>query len=267
MKKTLYLHDFKDYNLAIDGPSLLVSKKNKAPRRIPFHYLDFVYINYKVRIDKDIIKNLIRFQKPAVITNIYKNDSLHLIPVRESGYFNEIPQRIAVKREDKKKEVLMWAKKRNRQLQIIAIKTFDRNLSKALATHNFTMDEYSYYLMQFCKNERKKFFNTRRKFTDLFIGLINAKSIEAEINPELGIINDKKRLGFVYDILSVIDPVMDTLAAKMMICRNSQTLYCNNWPNEKGFKTIIYLFEKGKPIFSKLISLFIDEIKEIIMER
>lgn len=265
MKKTLYLHNIRDYKIKIDGPSLLVNKENRAPRRIPFQYLDFVYINYRERVDEEILKNLVRFQKPAVIAEVYKKDSFHLIPVTESGYFNEIPQRMAVKSEEKKKAVQMYIKQRNRELQILAIKSFDINLSKALATHNFDNKQYFYYLMTFCNNERKKFFNTRRKFTDFFIGLINAKCIEEEINPEIGIINDKKRLGFVYDILCVIDPIMDTLTAKMVCSKNSSTLYYNNWPNEKGFKTIIYLFEKGKPIFSKLISMYIREIKSIII--
>lgn len=265
MKKTLYIHDSTYYNIKIDGPSLLVSKENKSPRRIPFPYIDFVYINYRERVDEEIIKNLVRFQKPAVIADLYKKDSFHLIPVTESGYFNEIPQRLAVKNEEKRKAVHMYIKQKNRQLQIIALKSFDKNLSKALMTHNFDNRDYFYYLMKFCNNERKKFFNTRRKFTDLFIGLINVKSIEESINPNIGIINDKKRLGFVYDILCVIDPIMDTLAAKMISFKGSLTLYFNNWPNERGFKTIVNLFERGKPIFSKLILMYIKDIKSIIL--
>lgn len=267
MKKTLYLYNSNNYQLKIDGPSLLVSKFDKAPRRIPYQYLDFVYIDAKERVNPEVIKDFLRFQKPAVITGINKNDSLHLIPISESGYFNEIPQRIAVKREEVKKEFKMWMLQKKRQIQILAIKSFDKNLSKALVSHNFTHDEYLYYIMKFCNNEKHKFFNTRRKFTDLFTGLINAKCINAQLNPEIGIINDKKRLGFVYDILTILDPVMDVLSAKMLNCRNYKTFYDKDFLNQQGFHTVIMLFEKGKPIFDKLIEKLLKEAKKIIIKK
>lgn len=264
MKKTLYINDTRNYQIKIDGPSLLVSRNNYAPRRIPYEYLDFVCIDYKVQPSQEMIKDFLRFKKPAVITNLYKNDSLHLLPISESGYFNEIPQRLAVNRRIIRSAVHRFLIEKKRIIQILAIKSFDRNLSKALKNHNYTNDEYFYYLMKFCRNEKKKFFNTRRKFTDLFLGLINAKCIEQELNPEVGIINDKKRLGFAYDILMVIDPIMDVLTAKMLNYKNYKIFYNGNWLNDIGFKTVIALFEKGKPIFSKLLEKYLKEIKQII---
>lgn len=264
MKRTLYINDTKNYQIKIDGPSLLVSNNNRSPRRIPYEYLDFVYIDYKEQIDHEILKDFIRFKKPAVITNLYKNDSLHLLPVSESGYFNEIPQRLAVDKRVIRTDVHRFLIEKKRVIQLLAIKSFDKNLSKALKNHSFTNDEYLYYLMKFCNNEKKKFFNTRRKFTDLFLGLINAKCIEADLNPEVGIINDKKRLGFAYDILMIIDPIMDVLTAKMLNYKNYKIFYNGNWLNDTGFKTVITLFEKGKPIFSRLLEKYLKEIKQII---
>ncbi|MCX7991441.1 MAG: hypothetical protein N2999_05345 [Proteobacteria bacterium] len=264
MKKTLYLHNTKDYIIKIDGPSLLVNKNNQSPRRIPYEYIDFVHIDSKEKINQDILREFLRFKKPAVITSLYKNDSLHIIPVSDSGYFEEIPQRIAINKKEIKTEFHTWLIEKKKQIQIYAIKSFDKNLYKALKTHSFTDKEYFYYIMKFCNNERKKFFNTRRKFKDLFIGLITAKCISEELNPEIGIINDKKRFGFVCDLLCVVDPIMDVLSAKILCYRKYKDFYNGNWLNDEGMRVTISLFEKGKPIFDRLLQTFLKEIKLII---
>lgn len=266
MKKTLYLYDTANYLIKTDGPSLLVSKAKTAPLRVPFEYLDFIYINYGTRLSPDVIRDFIRFNKPAIITNFTSRNALHLIPVSNSGYFYDIPQRIAAKRDEIRDKVHRWMIQRKHTIQILSIKLIDENLSNAMKARNFTNDDYRYYVLKLCNNQDSKLFRIKKNFQDLFSGLIIAKCSELELSPELGIIHKNKKLGFVQDLMSIIDPVTDLLALKIL-SRNTTLFFNNDDLTKEGFKIIISNFERCKPVIDKMLTYLIKEVLKIIHER
>jgi|GEM_PF-2856927 len=253
MNKTLYLFDQKECIIKVDGASILVTKKTKAPYRIPFGHVDFVYVNYKQPILKNVLDNLIQIKKPLILTNPNTRDSIHIIPEHDSGYFFEISQRLAIKNTETRKRIHMLLQQVNKEVQLAALSAIDKNLGKAYKNKFLSIDNYRYYIQKPVNNNLKKFYIVKKNIRQLFFGLTNSKCLQHGFNINEGIINENKKMAFTHDICSVIDPISDVLAVKFFDYKQQKLWINNHNLSDSGLKIVAILFEKSKDVTSKLL--------------
>jgi hypothetical protein len=265
MRKTLYLYNTKNYSFKRDGPSLLVSIRRKAPIRIPYELVDFVYLNFKDSfLDRNVLFDFATMKKPVVVSMPGSKGSLYIIPCYDGGYFLNTSQRLAIKKEVVRKDFQTYIMDKRKKLQILALKVVDKNLSIAFKERNCNTIDYEYYILNFCGKSRKKLFIVKRYLRDLFFGLITSRCLHYEIDPNEGIINEKKMMGFVRDIMSALDPITDVMAIKFLSYKQD-FLWCDyKTLNEKGVKLITLIFENRKPIITKFIDKLFSEVLKII---
>ncbi|MCX7770464.1 MAG: hypothetical protein N2202_05210 [Proteobacteria bacterium] len=265
MKKTLYLYKTQNYSLKRDGPSLLVSHNRRSPIRIPYELVDFVYINFPFAfVNKDILLDFAIMKKAVVVSMPGMKGTIHIIPYYDGGYFLDLAQRLTLKKEVIKKEFHAFLMTKRKEIQALALKVIDRNLSIAFKQRNCNTVDYEYYIMNFCGKGRKRFFIVKKCFRDLFFGLISSKCIEYELDPNEGIINDKQMMGFVKDLMSALDPITDVLSLKFFSYKQDCLWKGYKTLNERGFKLLTSIFEQRKPVITKVIDRFLRKVLMII---
>jgi len=253
MRKTLYLYDYDDTSIKQDGPSILVQKNGRATYRIPYEYVDFVYVNYSCGIPQDVLLDFVHFKRPIVISGANLRESLHIIPYYDSGYFHEVTMKIIRENPINREKFYRFLLQLEKEVRIRALAAIDRNLGLCFKTRYLDTKTYEYYIRKHAKANIDRLFVLKRHLKDLYMALINNFCIQFHYNVNSGIINHNRKLGFCIDIYTPLDAITDVIGLKFFDYKQKK-LWCGKKElSESGFKLIATLFEKSKSTVSNLV--------------
>ncbi len=253
MGKTLYIYDYDDSSIKRDGPSILVQKNGRAAYRIPYEYVDFVYVNCDCGIPQDVLLDFVHFKRPIVISGANFRESLHIIPFYNNGYFYEIPTKLIRENPIKKEKFHRFLLQLEKEVRIRALAAIDRNLGLCYKKRYLDTKTYEYYIRKHAKSNIDRLFVLKRHLRDLYMGLINHICLQFQFNVNSGIINHNRKLGFCLDIYMPIDAITDVIGLKFFDYKQKNLWSGKKHLSESGFKLIAILFEKSKSTVSNLV--------------
>ncbi len=261
MKKTLYLIEQGNrINLHADGPSFLITSRNKAARRIPVSAIDKVVIIGNIRIDADSITLCADNNIPVLFISQRNTEKAFILPYNHKLPRHYKEQRIIIQSEDTQRRYKNWIQTRRAMMQIEIFKEIFKkySLPNEIGEGNY----------QFIINKISQSYSSWSMIKDIIENFIRAiilgRILHAGLDPHFGIINKRFNFGLLLDFSLIFEPEADFQTIKFF---KSHKVEIENFElSENNIKSIIDRFESRRQRISQQVETVIDELFEIIKD-
>lgn len=270
MGRTLYLNESAgDLYVKRDGPSVWITAKETAGRRVPARLLSRVVVMGNVRLDAGAITLFAENDIPVVFMDNRAEETAMAIPYnhRLPSHYGE--QKVFLENDANANRYEEWAQAKRAVLQADALRRFDRSLSAQLA---FGIGEGNYQqaLSGMKPRSADKWLAVTGIINSLFRGLIMEHVLKADLDPHTGVIHRRHNFGFVLDICYIVGAESDMQAVRFFRDTKGTSLmerHCSSWSiTEPGMRDIIHRFENRRRRLSDIIGTILDEVFELIRE-
>jgi len=261
MKKPLYLIEKRNkITVHSDGPSLLVTSRNKAPMRIPVRTIDKVVIIGNVRIDANSIILCAENKIPVLFIATDKTEKALVLPYNHKLPNHYREQRLILQSEETKKRYKKWILTRRNMMQVQILRELFKGFS---LTGDIGEGNYKFLINSFIKSQSN--WKIIKDIVENFLrGVIVGRIIQAGLDYHLGIIHRRVNFGLLLDLSMIFEPEADFQTIKFF--QSSKLEIENGELTEVGIKQIIDRFESRREKFTKIVETVIDELFEIIKD-
>jgi len=261
MKKSLYLVEKRNkITVHSDGPSFLITSRNKAPMRVPVRTIDKVVIIGNVRIDANSIILCAENKIPVLFIASDKTEKALLLPYNHKLPNHYKEQRLILQSKETMMRYKKWIYTKRSMMQIQILKELFNRFS-------FTVDigegNYKFLINSFIKSQPN--WTTIKDIIENFLrGVITGRIIQSGLDHHLGIIHRRVNFGLLLDLSMIFEPEADFQTIKFF--QSSKFGIQNGELTEEGIKQIIDRFESRRENFTKSVEAVIDELFEIIKD-
>lgn len=262
MKRTLYLVENKERIVVQrDGPSFLITLKNKAPRRVPVRLIDKVVVVGNIRLDSETITLCAEHQIPVLFIDKTNNEKAILLP-----YNHKLPkyykaQRVMLQSNETLRRYKKWIKTR---ITIARVETLKALFKAFNISYDIGEGNYEFIINKI--RENKPGWSLIKDIVMNFIrAVIAGRIIKAGLDLHLGLIHRRVNFGLVLDISLIFDPEADFQTFKFYKSYSNEVL-TNEELTPLGIKGIIDRFESRRQYIAATTEKIIDELFEIMRD-
>ncbi|WP_353683952.1 CRISPR-associated endonuclease Cas1 [Thermodesulfovibrio sp. 3907-1M] len=261
MQRTLYLIERGNrINLHADGPSLLITSRNKAARRIPVNAIDKVVVIGNIRIDADSITLCADNNIPLLFISQGNTEKAFILPYNHKLPRHYKEQRIIIQSEDTQRRYRKWIQTRKTMMQMQILREIFKKFRLP--------DEIGEGNYQFIINKIGQRYATWSMIKDIVENFIRAiilgRILNAGLDPHFGIINRRVNFGLLLDLSLIFEPEADLQTIKFF--QSNSVKIENNELSESNIKSIIDRFESRRESIFQLAETVIDEFFEIMKD-
>lgn len=270
MGRTLYLNESAgDLHVKRDGPSVWITARETAGRRVPARLLSRVVVMGNVKLDARAITLFAEHDIPVVFMDNRAEETAMAIPYnhRLPSHYEE--QKVFLESDANASRYEQWALAKRAVLQADVLRRFDRSLSGQLA---FGIGEgnYQQVLSGLKPKSEDKWSVVTGIINSLFRGLIMEHVLKADLDPHTGVIHRRHNFGFVLDICYIVGAESDMQAVRFFRAAREAFLMERRhsiWNvTEPGMRDIIHRFENRRKRLSNLVGMVLDEVFELMRE-
>jgi hypothetical protein len=268
MGKNLYLNeDGSGIVVKRDGPSVWITSRSSAGRRIPARLLGRVVIIGNVHLDAGAITLFTDNDVPVVFMNRSSDESAVAIPYnhRLAKHYEE--QKVFLESPQNTSRYECWAKTKRMTIQL---KVLNRLFKKTRLNHEIGEGNYQMLLKGFKPDNEEQWTIVSDIVANLFRGLIIEHLIKADIDPHMGVIHRRHNLGLALDICYIMGAEGDTQSLQFFrSARNEPFIHERHgrWETTgSGMRNIIHRFENRAEALHTMVDNIIDELFELMRE-
>jgi CRISPR/Cas system-associated endonuclease Cas1 len=278
MKKPLYLVE-KGNKVTVhrDGPSLLITSRNKAPMRIPVRKIDKVVIIGNIRIDANSIILCAENKIPVLFITPDNTEKALILPYNHKLPKHYKEQRLILQSQETMIRYKKWIYTRRSIMQLKILKELFKGFS---FPHEIGEGNYQFLIRNFsqrhqmnhshfCHSERSEesqsnWIMVKDIIENFLRAIILGRIIQAGLDPHLGIIHKRVNFGLLLDLFLIFEPEADFQTIKFF--QSTKSSIHNGELTEVGVKQIIDRFESRRESFTQSVETVIDELFEIIKD-
>lgn len=261
MKRTLYLIEHGNrINLHADGPSLLITSRNKAARRIPVSAIDKVVVIGNIRIDADSITLCADNKIPVLFISRANTEKAFILPYNHKLPRHYKEQRIIIQSEDTQRRYKKWIQTRRTMMQMQIL----REIFKRFSLPN-EIGEGNYHFIINKISQNYSSWSVIKDIIENFIrAIILGRILHAGLDPHFGIIHRRVNFGLLLDLSLIFEPEADLQTIKFFQFNKIEIQ--NFQLSENNTKSIIDRFEARRHEVSQQVETVIDELFEIMKD-
>ena len=270
MGRTLYLNESAgDMYVKRDGPSVWITARETAGRRVPARLLSRVVVMGNVKLDAGAITLFTENDIPVVFMDNSAEETAMAIPYNHRLPRHYEEQKVFLESEENASRYEKWAQAKRAVLQTAMLQRLDRSLSGQL-TFGIGEGNYQQVLAGLKPKSKDKWSVITGIINSLFRGLIMEHVLKADLDPHTGVIHRRHNFGFVLDICHIVGAESDMHAVQFFRADRQAFLMekrGNGWrATEPGMRNIIHRFENRRVPLSNLIGTVMDEAFELMRE-
>lgn len=263
MKRALYLSDKLDINIQIDGPSLLISIANKAPRRVPFGLLDRVYILGDFRISSEIICAFGQYNIPVLFFKDEKTPIGIMMSLENNSSLFNI--RLIKALFDFERRILLnnWYKSMKRRCELILIKSYVPNLLDVFSSRGIQEEDVEVIIEHITQPLDRNYFAKIMSFLRaIHYDLVVSKVKNCNLDVHLGIKNSRIDFGLVKDICEITDTLIVSIVVDILRSKNGydKLMTVSKVLTSEVRKTLIEKYESRRNYISFEIDIVIESL-------
>ncbi len=270
MGKTLYLNESAgDLYVKRDGPSVWITARETAGRRVPARLLSRVVVMGNIKLDARAITLFAENDIPVVFMDNSAEETAMALPYnhRLPSHYDE--QKVFLESEENTGRYEKWAQAKRTVFQMDVLRKLAPSLS-GLLTFGIGEGNYQQVLSELKPKSEDKWSVITGIINSLFRGLIMEHVLKADLDPHTGVIHRRHNFGFVLDICYIVGAESDIQAVQFFRAERKVSLMekrQNAWRvAEPGMRDIIHRFENKRVRLSNLVGTVIDEIFELMRE-
>lgn len=270
MGRTLYLNESAgDLYVKRDGPSVWVTARETAGRRVPARFLSRVVVMGNVKLDSGAITLFTEHDIPVVFMDNKAEETAMAIPYnhRLPSHYEE--QKVFLESEENTVRYEEWAQAKRAVFQADALRRLDRSLSGQL-TFGIGEGNYQQVLSGLKPKSEDKWSVITGIINSLFRGIIMEHVLKADLDPHTGVVHRRHNFGFVLDICYIVGAESDIQAVRFFRDTGDVSLMerkNGDWRvTEPGMRDIIHRFENRRRRLSDIIATVLDEAFELMRE-
>ena len=270
MGRTLYLNESAgDLYVKRDGPSVWITARETAGRRVPVRLLSRVVVMGNVKLDSGTITLFAEHDIPVVFMDNRAEETAMAIPYnhRLPSHYEE--QKVFLETEENTSRYEEWAQAKRTVLQVNVLRKLERSLSGQL-TLGVGEGNYQQVLSRLKPKSEDKWLVITGIVNSLFRGLIMEHVLKADLDPHTGVIHRRHNFGFVLDICYIVGAESDMQAVRFFRASRDDSMMekrHNGWrTTDPGMRDIVHRFENRRGQLSNLIGTVMDEAFELMRE-
>lgn len=259
-KRSLYLFENENrITVHRDGPSVLITKKGKAPTRIPVKLVDKVIVIGNIRIDSYSLLLFSENQIPVLFLDNKNREQALLLP-----YNHKLPafykaQKILLNSEQSVKRFRKWIKTRRMFEQVRVLRTLFKNF-----TIPDEIGEGNYqFILSKIKTHNEKWNIVKEVVQNFIKAVVAGRLLRAQIDLHLGVIHKRVNFGLLLDLLMIFEPEADLETVEFFLTTGVSS---DNNLTEPEIKSIIERFESRRHLIANVVETVIDEFIEILRD-
>ncbi len=268
MKKTLYLAEGRPLKITRDGPSLWIEASGQAGKRVPLRMIERVVVVGKVSLDSSIITLLASYDIPVFFFNKSgKEIALTLSPGQGRLRYSHRQRIFLASKENLDRYInIMRSWRRRLQLHLLKKLLKDPDKLRWYRLHGIKEQEYAELLKPFIERHGPRYRVVKEIVHCLFLELLITKLRSAGLEPDIGIIHYRQRMGLALDLCYIMEPEQHLLTIQTLRTRQIHQLIDPKGVTHEGMKNIIQRFENKLQYLLPVINGIIENIIEAIEE-
>jgi len=271
MGRTLYLKDGGGKGLTVlrDGPSVLITSRGKASRRVPARLMSRVVIIGNVRVDAAAITLFTENDIPVVFLNRSAEEVAVVVPYNHRLPDHYERQKVFLESLQNAGRFRKWADTRRMLIQSNVLRRIYRSLAPRLK-YGIGEGNYQELLSGMKPQDEERWMAVMNVVNNLLRGLIVGHITKAGLDPHMGVIHRRRNFGLVLDICYIMGAESDMQGLQFFRCAKN-----NNYIEKKGqrwtvtdagMRNIIQRFENRRQSLENMTAQIIDEIFELMRE-
>jgi CRISPR/Cas system-associated endonuclease Cas1 len=280
MGRTLYINQSSRPVVLRDGPSVWVKEPHRAGRRIPARLISRVVIIGNVTLESGVINLFAERNIPVIFMNSRKKESAVMIPYNHRMPIQFGGQMILLDSRKNIRRFKEWASARRELLQLKLISKFRPRMGRYLRRKGLGNGNYQVILRRFRsvsmgrwsdqESCEERWGAVKNLVKGLFVSMISEKLVRAGFDLNMGVIHQQRNLGFVLDLLYIMDAEIDLQTLQFFkVVRNRSLLHEKEgaWiVQDEGIRDIAVRFENRRKKTEALTAKIIREILSLIRE-
>ncbi len=211
MERTLYLNEKGGLVVKKDGPSLWITERHSAGRRVPLRRIGQVIIRGNVRLDAGVITALAENGVP--VTFMSRNGESIITALAHNISFTVLKAKVERLRRSEKgaTKVIDLFSSRKRNIERAFLKERFPDISRAIDERGIREKDYRCHMDRMLseKAERGAVKAVLKVLDGLFYELALKRIVEAGLDPHAGFIHRDKDFAFVKDICYAVEAARD----------------------------------------------------------
>ncbi len=265
MDKTLYLSEGSS-NLVVkrDGPSIWITRDNKAGQRIPARLVSRVVIIGNVMLDAGALTLFSENDIPVVLMNRSAEELAVTMPCSHRLPLHYRTQKTVFEKDAYISRYEEWAFNWHLSIEIRVLRRLYPQF-KGLLPFRIHDKDYAEVLSYLRPRDEEKSDIVRRFVNNLFRGLIIEQLLRNELDPHLGVIHKHYAFGLVLDICHLLAAEQDMQCLQFFRCSAIEKPaldknYRVRNVTDSVIQSIVHRFENRRAEISKLTGNIVSEL-------
>jgi CRISPR associated protein Cas1 len=269
MGRTLYLNECRGLRVLRDGPSIWISRSDRAGQRVPVRLISRVIIIGNVKLDSGVITLFTDHDVPVVFMGYSGNETAVAIPYnhRLAKHYSE--QQVFLDGHEHIERYITWA---DTKRMVIQVETLNRIFKRADGKLRFGLGDgnYQMILSRLRPVDEEQWCVVTGIVNNIFRGMIIERLLRADLDPHLGVLHRRHNFGLALDICHIMGAESDIQAVQFFRCPGQKPCIGkkgNSWAvTAEGMRNIIQRFENRREALANIVELIIDELFALMRE-
>lgn len=268
--RTLYLNEKKGLIVRRDGPSLWITEKGIAGRRIPARFINMVYIIGNIKMDAGVVTLFSEQNTPISFMNS-KGETIGIVMPYNHNQLNYYEDQKRILQNERYIERFRgWAVSMRREAQLFVLKKVAFDKASTFISKGFRESDYE-EIVRNCRSCNKEEWEAVYQINkNILMEMITRHLIDAHLDPHMGVLKRRQNFGLALDFCYIMGPEIDLLTLQFFTSIRwhdfLQRTHKNCFLTKDGFKNVVHRFENRKARLRQRIDYTLDRFFELLRE-